>query len=133
MRTERGEEVVYCRARARGRGSAPLANRPAVISALRHEISGLVAVRPEGGKMARAQAVSPQVESCDVYLPPPAIAPWVESFIDERSSFPNGKYDDQVDEMTQVLNWLRNAVPPPKKPVYRPPPQYSSGDRDWMR
>ena len=73
------------------------------------------------------------MENCNVYLPHPAIAPWVPGFIDEASSFPNGKYDDQVDQMTQVLNWLRNAVPPPKKAVYRPPPQYSSGDRSWMR
>jgi predicted phage terminase large subunit-like protein len=108
------------------------ANGPAVISALRHDISGLVAITPEGGKVARAQAVSPQVESCNVYLPHPAIAPWVESFIDECSSFPNGKYDDQVDQMTQVLNRLRGAVAPPKKPVYRPPPP-SSGPRSWMR
>ena len=82
--------------------------------------------------VARAQAVSPQVESCNVYLPHPAIAPWVESFIDECSSFPNGKYDDQVDQMTQVLNWLRGAVAPIKKPVYRPPPP-PSGPRSWMR
>jgi hypothetical protein len=38
--------------------------------------------------VARAQAVSPQVESCNVYLAHPAIAPWVEPFIDEFSSFP---------------------------------------------
>ena len=76
--------------------------------------------------------MSPQVESCNIYLPHPAIAPWVESFIDECSSFPNGKYDDQADQMTQVLNWLRCAVAPPKKPGYRPPPQ-PSGPRSWMR
>ena len=33
--------------------------------------------------MARAQAVSPQVESGNVYLPHPLIAPWVDSFLDE--------------------------------------------------
>jgi predicted phage terminase large subunit-like protein len=48
------------------------ANGPAVIAALRHEVSGLVAITPEGGKVARAQAVSPQVESCNIYLPHPA-------------------------------------------------------------
>ena len=109
------------------------ANGPAVISALQHDVSGLIPITPQGGKVARAQSVSPQVESCNVYLPHPSIAPWVESFIDECSSFPNGKYDDQVDQMIQVLNWLRNAVAPPKKPVYRPPPQYYSGERSWMR
>ena len=108
------------------------ANGPAVISALQHDVSGLIPITPQGGKVARAQSVSPQVESCNVYLPHPAIAPWVPGFIDECSSFPNGKYDDQVDQMTQVLNWLRNAVPQPKKYV-PPPPTYSSGPRSWMR
>ena len=101
------------------------ANGPAVIQALRHEVAGLMAITPEGGKVARAQAVSPQVESCNVYLPHPSIAPWVEGFIDECSSFPNGKYDDQVDRMTRVPNRLRGATSPAKKPAYQPPPQSS--------
>ena len=54
------------------------ANGPAVIASLRHEIEGLIAVNPEGGKQARAAAVSPQIEAGNVYLPHPDIAPWVE-------------------------------------------------------
>ena len=38
------------------------ANGSAVIATLRQEISGLIAVNPEGGKMARAQAISACVE-----------------------------------------------------------------------
>ena len=82
------------------------ANGSAVIQSLRHEIPGLVAVVPDGGKVARAQAVSPQVESGNVYLPHPAIAPWVEAFVEECATFPNGKCDDQVDQMSQALNLL---------------------------
>jgi len=106
------------------------ANGPAVIQSLRHEIPGLVAVVPDGGKVARAQAVSPQVESGNVYLPHPAIAPWVEGFIEECTSFPNGKHDDQVDQMTQALNRMRAMVVVP--PRYFPPPRPPSGDRGWM-
>ena len=109
------------------------ANGPAVIQSLRPEIPELVAVIPDGGKVARAQAVSPQVESGNVYLPHPAIAPWVEAFVDECSSFPNGKYDDQVDQMTQVFNRLHGATSPAKKPVVYQPPPPPSGDRSWMR
>jgi predicted phage terminase large subunit-like protein len=43
------------------------ANGPAVIASLRHAISGLITVNPEGGKTARAAAVSPQIESGNVY------------------------------------------------------------------
>jgi predicted phage terminase large subunit-like protein len=85
------------------------ANGPAVIQELRHEVSGLIAVSPEGGKMARAQAVSSQVESGNIYLPHPAIAPWVADLIEELAAFPHGRNDDQVDAMTQALNRLRTG------------------------
>jgi predicted phage terminase large subunit-like protein len=83
------------------------ANGPAVIQELRHEVSGLTPVTPEGGKVARANAIAPQVESGNVYLPHPAITPWVEAFIEEAAQFPNGRNDDQVDAMTQALTRLR--------------------------
>ena len=82
------------------------ANGSAVNQSLRHEIPGLVAVVPDGGKVARSQAVSPQLESGNVYLPHPAIAPWVEAFVEECATFPNGKCDDQVDQMSQALSLL---------------------------
>ena len=44
------------------------ANGPAVIQSLRHEIGGLVEVNPEGGKMSRAAAASPQLESGNWYF-----------------------------------------------------------------
>ena len=105
-----------------------------MIQALRHEISGLVAVNPEGGKMARAQAVSPQVESGNIYLPHPAIAPWVEAFIEECAAFPNGKYDDQVDQMTQALNRMRamGVVAAPLLVISTQCRARGSGDRSWM-
>jgi predicted phage terminase large subunit-like protein len=108
------------------------ANGPAVIQSLRHDIAGLVPVMPDGGKVARAQAVSPQVESGNVYLPHPAIAPWVEDFVEECAAFPNGKYDDQVDQMGQALNRLLRVVVTP--PRYFGPmlPTPRGGDRGWM-
>lgn len=81
------------------------ANGPAVISVLRQTISGLIPIEPDGSKEARAYAVTPQIEAGNVYLPHPLIAPWVSTFIEECASFPNGKYNDQVDAMTQALNW----------------------------
>lgn len=79
------------------------ANGPAVIDTLKHQISGLIPVEPQGGKVARAQAVSPQVEAGNIYLPDPSIAPWVHDFIEECAAFPNGANDDQVDAMSQAL------------------------------
>jgi predicted phage terminase large subunit-like protein len=58
------------------------------------------------------------------------IAPWVEGFVEECSTFPNGKYDDQVDQMSQALNRLRAMVSLPKP--YLPMPRPPTGDRGWM-
>jgi hypothetical protein len=42
-------------------------------------------------------------------------APWVNEFIEECATFPNGAHDDQVDAMTQaLLRW--NMIP--RMPVY---------------
>jgi predicted phage terminase large subunit-like protein len=79
------------------------ANGPAVIQMLRHELSGIIPVNPEGGKMARASAVSPQIESGNIYLPHPQTAPWVNGFIEECAAFPNGANDDQLDAASQAL------------------------------
>ena len=70
---------------------------------------GIIAVAPEGGKVARAAAVSPGIEAGNVYLPHAQIAPWVTGFIEECAAFPNGAHDDQVDAATQAL--LRWAIP----------------------
>lgn len=85
------------------------ANGPAVIQELRHDVDGLIEVTPEGGKIARAHAVSPQVEAGNIYLPHPACAPWIAAFVEETAAFPNGRYDDQVDAMTQALNRMRTS------------------------
>jgi len=79
------------------------ANGPAVISTLRSQIAGLVAVKPQGSKEARAQAVSPQVEAGNVFLPAPEIAPWISDYVEELSGFPNALNDDQVDATSQAL------------------------------
>jgi predicted phage terminase large subunit-like protein len=79
------------------------ANGSAVIQMLSHEIPGLLPVNPQGGKIARAAAVSPLVEAGNIYLPHPDYAPWVNGFIEECVQFPSGAHDDQVDAMTQAL------------------------------
>jgi hypothetical protein len=84
------------------------ANGTAVIDTLKSEIPGLIAVQPEGGKEARAHAVSAFVEAHNVYLP--ADAAWVPGFIEEAAAFPNGTHDDQADALTQALNYIRGRT-----------------------
>lgn len=79
------------------------ANGPAVISALRNEISGIVAENPEGSKESRVFAVSPEVEAGNVYLPNPMLCPWVSEWIENLAGFPNAPHDDRVDAFTQAM------------------------------
>lgn len=81
------------------------ANGTAVIETLKQEISGIIPVEPQGGKEARAHAVSSEVESHHVYLPEGSR--WVHDFIEECAAFPTAAHDDQVDAMTQALNRIR--------------------------
>ena len=104
--------------RARAKLVEDKANGPAVIAMLKREIPGLIAVEPQGSKVARVAAVSPDVEAGNVYLPDPSIAPWVGDFVEECAAFPNGKHDDQVDQMSQAL--LRFAQRRSRPPVPKP-------------
>lgn len=79
------------------------ANGPAVMQILGKKISGLIGVEPEGGKVSRAQAAAPAVESGNVYLPHPALYGWVDEFIVSCASFPNAANDDDVDSFTQAM------------------------------
>ena len=79
------------------------ANGSAVVQVLRRELSGVVAVEPAGGKVARAHAVAPMMEAGQVYLPHPAQASWVRDYLEELAAFPSGTHDDQVDQTTQFL------------------------------
>src|SRR5262245_28068000 len=100
------------------------ANGSAVIQMLMHEIPGLLPVNPEGGKIARAAAVSPLIEAGNVYLTRPLYAPWVNDFIEECAAFPNGAHDDQVVAMTQALpRW--HMAPAQTVIIYREPYQIS--------
>jgi len=85
------------------------ANGPAIIDSLGREIGGFIPVEPEGGKEARAAAVSPMVEAGNVWLPSPEIAPWVTEVIEESAAFPNAAHDDDVDAMSQALRRLSVA------------------------
>lgn len=81
------------------------ANGSAIISVLRQQIDGIVAINPEGGKVARANAVSYLAEAGNVYLPKDD--PTIEDYIDELGKFPNAENDDEVDATTQALNKLK--------------------------
>lgn len=81
------------------------ANGSAIISMLRHEIGGIVAITPKESKVARANAITGIVEAGNVYLP--EYADFTGEFVEEFASFPNGVHDDMVDACTQFINHFK--------------------------
>jgi predicted phage terminase large subunit-like protein len=82
------------------------ANGPAVIDFLKQEVFGILAVEPDGSKLARAHAVTSVWEARNIFLPHPDICPWVKALIAELTTFPAAAHDDQVDALTQALRRL---------------------------
>jgi predicted phage terminase large subunit-like protein len=81
------------------------ANGQAVIDELSIVFSGLIAIDPEGGKVARAAAMSPAIESGCVYVLEGA--EWVEPYITEIVAFPFARRDDRVDGLSQTMHHYR--------------------------
>lgn len=84
------------------------ANGAAVIEQLATQFTGLIPIEPEGGKEARASAISPEVESGCVYLLEGA--EWLDAYLTGSESvtvFPHGKRDDRMDALSQCLNHQR--------------------------
>jgi len=63
----------------------------------------LQGIKPDSDKVSRAAAPSDMIARGLVYLP--RQASWLDSFLDEMLTFPNGANDDQCDSVTQFLNW----------------------------
>ncbi len=80
------------------------ANGPAVVQLMRKEVSGVIPVKPEGGKVSRLNTVMGAIESGNVWLPDGRN--WTAEFVEEFASFPHGASDDEVDACTQALNRL---------------------------
>lgn len=64
--------------------------------------------RPETDKLSRALGMSAMIEAG--HLHHPVDAPWVAEFRSELLAFPNSRFDDQVDALSQLLIWVRNGL-----------------------
>lgn len=123
------------------------ANGPAVIDALKREITGWVEIEPEGGKDVRAAAVTPRAERGEVILPAAETIPCPDHYLDEQgdrhdlapttvqdwiaehATFPAGAHDDQVDAHTQALIWANPSPRPNTDPdPFAPKPKTVMGD-----
>jgi predicted phage terminase large subunit-like protein len=70
----------------------------------RGELPSIKGVKPKGDKVMRMQAQTAHLENGFVLLP--ERAPWLEEYIAELTTFPQSRYDDQVDSTSQALEWI---------------------------
>jgi predicted phage terminase large subunit-like protein len=68
-------------------------------------VQNLVPITPREDKATRMAACSALIETGDVYLPNDA--DWLQTFRAELLQFPGGAHDDQVDALSQYLNWAK--------------------------
>ncbi len=64
-----------------------------------------IAIGVHKDKTSRLSAVSSMIEQGQVFLPTQTA--WLDEFRAELLQFPNGRHDDQVDSLSQFLNWKR--------------------------
>lgn len=69
---------------------------------------GLTPITPRVDKETRARAVSPFARAGQVVLP--LRARWLAAFMEEVCNFPASNTDDQVDALSQLLDYLFNAT-----------------------
>ena len=80
-------------------------NGPALLSDIRPQLGmEVVPVTPRDDKVTRLRRHRNALRSGDVALP--QAAQWKDEFLEEVILFPYGAYDDQVDAMTQFLDWI---------------------------
>lgn len=83
------------------------ASGQSLIQELRQTRITVIAIKPEGDKETRLNAVSTEFEAGKVWLP--ESASWLPAYEAELFAFPKAKHDDQVDSTSQALTWMRGS------------------------
>ena len=73
----------------------------------RNQMTGIIPRRPTTDKKTRMNGETAKLEAGSLILP--RSAPWLDEFLEEYRAFPGGKHDDQVDALSQFLNWRTTA------------------------
>jgi len=95
---------------------------PALISQIKPQAGmEIVSITPVGDKVSRLRRHQKTICAGSIRLPEHAL--WRNEFLVEVALFPYAEFDDQVDAMSQFLDWI--AVAPPL--VKRPPRAIAAG------
>jgi predicted phage terminase large subunit-like protein len=80
------------------------ASGASLLQDLRQELSSVRGCKPTGEKIFRMDGQTAHIENGAVYLP--SDAPWLPDLEHELEMFPNGRYADQVDSISQALDFI---------------------------
>jgi predicted phage terminase large subunit-like protein len=75
-------------------------------------------IKPVGTKLDRLVAQTAKIEAGHVLLPKEA--PWLSDFLYELLGFPYTRHDDQVDSVSQFLNWVPGFLRSSETPIVEP-------------
>jgi predicted phage terminase large subunit-like protein len=88
---------------------------PALISDIKPQNGMEVApITPAGDKVERLRKHRRTIRQGLVKLAQGAV--WYDEFVAEATQFPYGPFDDQIDALSQYLNWIAEHPNPPKRP-----------------
>ena len=76
-----------------------------LIQELTAERIPVIAYKSQADKLTRMSGQTPRFESGSVFLPQDA--PWLDDLLAELLAFPGGRHDDQVDSISQALEWAQ--------------------------
>jgi predicted phage terminase large subunit-like protein len=110
------------------------ASGPAIINALKDHVDGLIECEPgSDSKEGRVASISYLFEAGNVLIPHPDDCPWVKPLVDEWTTFPAAKYDDQTDAMAQALLKLKEyKLDPNAAPLGVGTAGYYNRDMSWQ-
>ena len=80
-----------------------------LIQDLRYEKTGVrpIEIKPDTDKITRMSNQTAHIEAGHVILP--ESAPWLDEFKAEIMAFPNARFDDQVDSLSQFVGWAEHS------------------------
>lgn len=92
---------------------------PLIQELIADRVHGVTRYSPTMDKIMRLHSVTSTIENGLVYLP--TEASWLAIYLQELTTFPNSKFDDQADSTSQALDWVK---------AHRP---YQSGVLEYYR
>ena len=84
------------------------ANGSPIIEVAKAKFPGVLAIEPEGDKVARAYSVQGIVNGLNIFTPTEAALPGIVEWRKEMTRFPKAKNDDDVDATVQLIRHVMN-------------------------